>query len=244
MSSSAGFKPETVGSAMGNSVEKLDEAIIPLIVGGRWEEVLFKLTQDMDLWDIDLIELNKRFTGYIKEMKRFDFRVPGKILLTAAIIYRMKAETLTYVETVEQVQEVHDQNGHDYKSIVIPPLQVPLHREPKRRVSLIELISALDKAMVIKDKREARHIFHIDLKGIADGRDITEHIEEIYKKIADFLEREKVITFSQILKPQATKDDKLVSFSSLLHLILQERVKAEQQKIFEEIYIRKMESAA
>lgn len=226
-----------------NILEGLDAAIIPAIASGKWEEVLFKLTQDMDPWDIDLIELNKRFTAHVKEMKRLDLRIPAKILLIAAIIYRMKAETLNYVEEV--VEPVPDENGHEHplKGIKIPPLQLPLKREPKRRVSLVELLLALDKAMVIKDKREARKVLHIDLHGVVDGRDISEHIEELYDKIIAFLEKAhgETITFSSLLKNVMNRDLRVTSFASLLHLIRQEKVSAWQEKFFEEIYIKRLE---
>lgn len=239
----SGAAPATSASTSTSATEpvRLDTSIIPMIVSGKWEDVLLRLTHDMDPWDVDLIELNRRFTSYIQEMQRLDLRVPAKILLTAAIIYRMKAETLNVQEMIEQVEEeIAAKAPHPLKGVKLPEIQLPLKREPRRKVTIFELISALDKAMVIKDKREARRVFNIDLHGLVDGRDISDHIDDLYEKILNILEaaRKEVITFSQLLKPAANRDEKLVSFYSLLHLVHQERVACWQERLFEEIFIK------
>jgi len=239
--------PDFESKAANGSGETLtfDQQIVSFISQGKWDEVLLKLTSDMDPWDINLLELARRFASYIKEASRSDLKVPSKIVLAAAIIHRMKADTLLEVPAVDVIAQ--ETNGRDVpnplKGVAIPPIQLPLRREPKRKVSLIELMAALDKAMIIQDNRAARKILNIDLRGIGD-KDISEQIEELFEKIARELERENIVKFSALLAPAQTKEERLSAFNSLLHLVRQERIAAWQKELFEEIFIKKVESAS
>lgn len=223
---------------------KTDEDIVELIHNGDWQEVILALTHDMNPWDIDLVRLNKRFTNHIVKMQELDLRIPSKILLAAAIIYRLKSETLKYVE--EEVSEdmglIEDDSeytelpysGDSSDPIVIPPIQIPLKRYPKRQVCIDELVDALGKAMVIKDRRETRRIFQIDLQ----GEDISRSIDELFDKINKYLETNNLVNFDQLLGIQPTREEKIKAFNSLLHLSNQGRIVCEQPEMFGEIHIK------
>ncbi len=217
---------------------QIKDDVIRLIVNGDWEDVLLTLTNDMDPWDIDLIKLNERFKEYLLKTKEMDLRIPAKILLSAAIIYRLKVETLGtfkeefFIENKEEI--VGEPNGR--KMITIPPIAIPVKRMPKRSVTINELFSALKKAMVIKERREVRNFFEIEL----NREDITEKIEELFERIINFLQKTDKITFSLIIKGVQTKEEMLRVFNSLLHLLNQERILCDQEQLFGEIYISQL----
>ena len=86
------------------SIEPIDnDNLIELISVGAWKEILVNLTKDMDPWNIDLFKINDCLTEHIQQMRHMDLAVPAKILLAAAIIYRLKSETLS--TTVDEVTE-------------------------------------------------------------------------------------------------------------------------------------------
>lgn len=221
-----------------------DEDIVELIQNGDWQEAIVALTHDMNPWDIDLVNLNIRFMDHIVKMRELDLRVPSKILLAAAIIYRLKSDTLRYVEDELQEDLGFIEDDLDYTlmpssddsrdPIVIPPIQIPLRRQPKRSVSIDELVDALGKAMVIKTRRESRSIFQIDLK----GEDISVKIEEIFDKINKYLETNNLVNFNQLLGIMPSREEKISAFSSLLHLSNQGRIVCEQPELFGEIHIK------
>ncbi len=219
--------------------EKLsNDNIIDCLISGRWEDVLLGLTSDMDPWDIDLVVLAERFMDYVRKTKEDDLRIPAKVILTAAILYRMKVDSITAAEEIEDAESlvaaenVSEEEHADASGIKIPPISVPLLRKTQGKVSLDELINALDRAMTIKNRREAREVFQIELK----GEDITESIEGLFEKICDRICVDKILKFSSFLDKSDRKDI-LRNFNSLLHLSNQERVFIDQPEMFGEIYL-------
>ncbi len=235
------MEPETENIAITN------ENIVALISIGEWGEVLRNLTTDMDPWDIDLAVLNKRLTEHIEHMRRLDLRIPAKILLAAAIIYKLKSEAISAFE--EEAVPEEELFTEDFaldeempvidKNIVIPPIQLPLQRAPRRKITIDELVNALDKAMNIKTRREAREFFQMDLAGV----DLSKSIEELYEKICTFMLKGEAITFSGLLGMESTKENKIRAFNSMLHLASEGRIVCNQPKLFGEIQIQGVENA-
>ncbi len=230
-----------------DNIIRTDKDIVELIHNGEWQEVIIALTHDMNPWDIDLIKLNQRFTHHIKKMHELDLRIPSKILLAAAIIYRLKSDTLRCVEeeVTEDMGLIEDDleytqlpyNEDSTNPIVIPPIQIPLRRQPKRSICIDELVDALGKAMVIKNRRQSRGLFQIDLR----GEDISKSIEELFGKINKFLETNNIVNFGQLVGIQPTREEKIKKFNSLLHLSNQGRIICEQPQMFGEIHIKLVE---
>lgn len=223
------------------SPEKLNnDNIVDCLISGRWEDVLLSLTSDMDPWDIDLVVLAERFMDHIKKTKGEDLRIPAKVILTAAILYRMKVDSFAVAEYEQEDENPdsainaleEDYENMDASGIKIPPISVPLLRKPQGKISLDELINALDKAMTIKNRREAREVFQVELK----GDDITESIEDLFEKICDRIGVEKMLKFSCFFDKSDRKDI-LRRFNSLLHLSNQERIFINQPEMFGEIYL-------
>lgn len=218
-----------------------NENIVTLISIGDWNEVLNALTIDMDPWNIDLAVLNDRLTEHIVHMRRLDLRIPAKILLAAAIIYKLKSETIGFGEE----EPAHDEElfSNDFSidadspsvegAIVIPPIQLPLHRSPRRKITLDELVDALGKAMKIKTRREARDFFQMELSGV----DISKSIEELYEKICSFISKEGKVTFSELLGIETSREKKIRAFNSMLHLASEGRIDCMQPELFGEIEI-------
>lgn len=222
------------------NVSVTSENIVSLISVGDWGEVLKALTGDMDPWNIDLSVLNGRLTEHIEHMRKLDLRIPAKILLAAAIIYKLKSETIGGTDEGEVPEEEIFSDDFSLEdapvavgSIVIPPIQLPLHRTPRRKITLDELVDALDKAMKIRTRREAREFFQMDLSGV----DLTKSIEELYEKICAFLANGAKITFSTLLGDGTTKEKKIRAFNSMLHLASEGRIVCNQPELFGEIEI-------
>ena len=205
----------------------------------------------MDPWDIDIVVLSQRFMEFIKRTSRHELEVPAKIVLAAAILYRMKVDTLKVTDGEDAVSfeesqaESNDMSFGDLSpiddmapvDILIPPLSVPVRRYPKRKISMDELINALDKAMTVKNRREVRNIFYVNM----ESEDISERIEKIFDNILERIDLNNSITFSSFVT-DSDVEDKIRTFSSILHLSNQERISCIQNDIFGEIYISVIDS--
>ncbi len=226
------------------SFKSESESIIKFIATDDWENVLFALTKDMDPWDVDLLKLSERFTAFLGTVQKRDLRAPSRVILAAAIIYRLKSETLKgseeEPESLDEIDATIEEEIESGEPLALPAMEVPLKREPKRRVTIKELVNALGKAMKIQNRRAARRIFTIELK----GEDITKKIEEVYESIVTFIEKTKggVVAFSSLFaaKKKTTPEEKIKNFNSLLHLSNQERIMCTQPTLFGEIYISKV----
>ncbi|MEM5799171.1 MAG: ScpA family protein [Candidatus Aenigmatarchaeota archaeon] len=213
-----------------------------------WEEVIYNIVsiEGLDPWDIDIIKLTDSFLKYIENIKMLDFRIPAKIVFVAAILLKLKTETLFPKQKEEEIV-LSEINEDEFKEIREKLHQIkltpPLERMPTRTVTLDELLEALRKAMKVKERKEYRR--HALGKKMANHINISE--EDIEKRIENLLKEIEDLT--KMLKKEKVEFSKLVDkwerneivkyFLPLLYLANRGDVTAEQEEFFKEIYISK-----
>jgi chromatin segregation and condensation protein Rec8/ScpA/Scc1 (kleisin family) len=123
-------------------------------------------------------------------------------------------------------------------------LGIPLKRVPKRQITLEELINALRKALAVKERKEARRErLKKELQArIVEEEDIEKRLEKLMMEIDKLIKELNIsrIEFRRIVKKWDTKNI-VYNFVPLLHLEQKEKIITEQEKWFEEIFIRKRE---
>ncbi len=233
---------ETVDFDEGESNEQpaqplvVDENMViqTIILGSDWQEVLTTLVAEMgmDPLSVDLIKLAEAFTGYLGRLKKFDFRIPARFILVAAILLRMKAELLLEEEEEKEIKKLESPplNIED-----VPTLLPPISRKPTKRVTLNELVTALNKAFEFQERKEGKKIRmrHAIERLIEPEEDIEIRIKGIYEEIL----RAKSIRFSQLV-PVWKKMEIVKTFMPLLHLATRDMVVCEQEDMFKEIFIK------
>ena len=130
-----------------------DKLIKNIILGSDWQEVLANIVveEGMDPLSVDLVKLADSFMSYLSRLKEFDFRIPARFILIAAILLRMKCELLL---EEEMKKEKIEGGAASELNIEVPILSPPIARKPTRKVTLDELVSALNKAFEFKEKKE------------------------------------------------------------------------------------------
>src|SRR3989338_1123709 len=80
-----------------------------IVLGSDWQEVLTTLVAEegMDPLSVDLVKLADAFRIYLERLQKFDFRVPARFILVAAILLRMKAELLLDEEEEKEIKKQH-----------------------------------------------------------------------------------------------------------------------------------------
>jgi len=133
-----------------------DKMIRTIILGSDWQEVLASIVieEGMDPKEIDIIKLAGQFTLYLQRLQKFDFRVPARFILISAILLWMKCEAL--FEEEEEIRKEKEQLP-PIDITNIPQLSAPIERRPTRKVTLDELITALNKAFEFKERKEGRY---------------------------------------------------------------------------------------
>src|SRR3989338_7610398 len=123
-------------------------------------------------WDIDINKLADSFLKYIQELKLLDFRIPAKVVVVAALLLRLKADTLFPREGEQHYQPESSNNLDEFMQLRARlaglNLSPPMERMPKRAVTLEELVGALRKAMRVQEKK--------DIKKKTLGRRLTRDI--------------------------------------------------------------------
>jgi len=211
-----------------------------------WQTIIYDLvrTEQMDPWDIDISLLTQKYLQMLKKIKEMDFRLSGKVLLAAAILLKIKSNKL--VGDVDKLEELMNSSGEDefYEELTEEELKeveesrlVPRTPQPrKRKVSIYDLVGALQKALEVKKRRIIRSIPTMEINVPEKKKDIVLVIRELYEKIKGFFKAGKKMTFSNLI-PSDKKEDKLYTFIPLLHLSNQEKVDLKQEEHFGEIEI-------
>src|SRR3989344_8025105 len=207
-----------------------------------WEEVLeYIITEEgMDPWDVDVVKLADAFRVYVARAS-LDFRVPARLIMIAAVLLHMKAEVLMWEE--EQKTAAAQSGVAPIDLSKVPELQVPVKRTPTRRVTLEELVSALEKAFRTQERREDkidRARERVDeVVGTDDQFDVTKKINELYERINDVVARLHTGTmpFSSLVTKWERREI-VHSLLGLLHISNDGRVELQQEEPFKEIYVK------
>lgn len=215
----------------------VDEArlIRTIVLGADWQEVLENIIveEELDPLGIDIIKLAEAFMKYLEQLKTFDFRIPARFILIAAILLRMKCELI--LEEEEEKAREREEKLPEINLENIPQLSAPLVRKPLRKVTLDELIKALNRTLEFKKKKEKRAIRlrHAVETLIEPEEDIELKISSVFEKIASSGE----MKFSELV-PHWGRKEIVDMFMPLLYLCMRSKVCCEQTEMFSEIYIK------
>lgn len=220
-----------------------------------WQTILQDLikSEQMNPWDIDISLLTKRYLETLKTLKEHNFFISGKVILASSVLLRIKSNKLLLEDIANldnilfqqnEYEEPEDFDDVDLKSIksgevtIIP--RVPQPR--KRKVSMEELMLALNKALEVKKRRILRRIKEDDAPNVfipEKAIDVSIKIKMVYNQVKDFFLKSlgKKLTFDKLI-PSESKEDKINTFIPLLHLCNQEKLDLIQHKHFGEIEVK------
>lgn len=228
-----------------------------------WKDIIYDLikTEQLDPWDVDISRLTNRYIETIKDLKKADFKLSGKVLLAAALMLNMKGkrlvgEDLDALDRLIAQKDFNEQEFYDEleNATFRDPSQIPesermqlVPRMPQprlRKVSVYDLVAALEKALEVKKRRLLRELPAAHTYLPKKNRDITLMIKGLYKHILDFFSANpsKKLTFAA-LTPNATKEDKIFTFIPLLHLTNERKIDIHQPEHFGDFRIHLIDKA-
>ena len=198
-----------------------------------WKDMLYEIISTLDPWDVNIIELASRYSKKVDEMQKMDFHIPANVMLVSSILLRMKADVLHFSDLEEGEEEFDydyadyaDPEFNEFNENLDSELEIPIiikpRRVPKRKVTAIELISAIQEVIGEKVKKVKNKKIKFERMVIPLEPDIKKLIEEIYNKILGVLKKKETVTFSEIT---GEREDMLRVFVSLLHLSNKQKLK-------------------
>ena len=247
------YKSESDIQPISNSNRVGQEQIHELLFndGLSWQAIIYDLinSEQLDPWDIDLSILSMKYLDKIKELEEANFVVSSKVLLAASLILRLKSELLLNRD-LQSIDEIlygkKEEREYSQERIeldeeipgLVPRTPLPRHR----RVSLQELIKALSHAISTESRRIRRFVvmkqYELEAHLPIPRRlfNLQEKISGIYSKLKSwFSESDERVAFSKL--SEASYEDRILTFLSLLHLDNQQKIWLEQEGHFEEIWI-------
>jgi segregation and condensation protein A len=220
----------------------IEENLDDFLRNVTWRELLVELvaTDKLDPWNIDIAKIVDGYITVIKKMKVLDLHVPANIILAASILLRMKSETLRVFEIEEQAEEAEEAPGIPRVLPEVQPLVPRMRLQPNKRVTLYELMSALDEIMKMKEKRELMfEAASTPIQFYIDKDDIDQRLELVYKMVHDNADKAGMTTFAYLSNRFDRADRVLLDlFIPLLFLAHKQRIIMMQEKFFGEIIIK------
>lgn len=217
-----------------------------------WQTMLYDLVrnEEMDPWDVDITLLAQKFFEMINSFKEMDFRIPGKIILAAAILLKIKsvqlmtkdldafdsmfAESESEEGLFDEREDAFADERERLKDAKLLP-RTPMPR--KRKVSIFDLVDALQQAMEVKKRRVMRDIPAMEVRIPEKTVDISAVIKDVYDKIKFFfVKKQGKLTFEKLC-PSDKREDIVYTFVPLLHLTNQRKIDLFQYEHFGEIEV-------
>ncbi len=218
-----------------------------------WQEIIYDLinTEQLDPWNINLTILTDKYLIKIQELEETDFFVSSKVLLAASLLLRIKSEILLnkYIKSIDEILFGKKEEKKYISERIVLDEEIPMLilKSPMARfkkVTLKELMESLSKAINTENRRIRKEIINknalIESSFSLPKRkfNIKDKIKELHSRLFSHFKKNnenKRVSFTEFVGN--SKEEKIISFSPLLHLENQKKIWMEQEKHFDEIYI-------
>jgi segregation and condensation protein A len=207
----------------------------------------------MNPWDVDLTKLTKDYIDTVKQMKEADFKLSGKVVLAAAILLRLKSTRFVEEDLVELdrlISSTEDMSSEEFyeelENLQARPLTpeeatklIPRTPQPrKRKVSIYDLVNALEQALEVKKRRVMKSIPAGNFAYQPIKMDVGLMVRQVYNKVLTFFKLgKKPIYFHHLLPDEAQKMDKVLTFLPVLQLTTDRKLDLEQKEQFGDIQL-------
>lgn len=211
------------------------------VQNATWRELLIELVSSnkLDPWDVDIQKVVDEYLGVVKKMKVLDLRVPANMVLAASILLRLKSDSLS-IFSMQEEQPIEEQVAPQRIRPDVEALVPRARMQPKRKVTLQELLSALDQAMKMEVERRVEHEHATTpISIMVEKDDIEEKMKRLLHEIRKLVDRERMTTFGRVAALFEESGSILVDlFVPMLFLAHSGKIGVLQESFFGEIIIK------
>jgi len=222
------------------------------------------MKQHLNAWDIDFVSFSTMYLKRAREEK-IDLMIAGRIIYMAWKILKLQSDDL--VVSMEKQEETYEpfewgdipqemyftkDDAYSYTNLVMklpePPLEEPVRRDAKRKVTLIELLDAFNQArkeaeeyqlieMHRKQERERLAMLARErMKGTAHEDHLEKDIEVVWKRIQKH--PRKTMTLNDLCKKE-DKEEMIKVLMSVLFLAYDNKILVYQKRFpYGKIFIK------
>jgi len=217
-----------------------DMSLEKIVLLPTWREMLLDLVHQntLDPWNIDVVDIATKYLERIRKIETSDLRIPANLILAAAILLRFKSDALQLEETIQQdTLETYIEDGGP---VEIPMLELRSRIPPKRRVTLDELLNAMEKVFQESASRETvmkQVTLPSNMEIKLSEFNVEEKIREVFGKVSANADSEGWATFSSLIG-ENSREEIIYTLLPLLYLAQEQKVVVLQEKFFGEIFIK------
>ncbi len=224
------------------------EELVRVVKEPEWKVMLLEIIhrQNFDPWDIDVSALATEYLNMIRKMQEANLVVPANALVVCSILLHMKAGKIAEMINPPQPELVEPE---EVEPLIVPEaipqeeekdrhrnvVLVPPTRVAPRRVTLDELLEAIDRVM--RARRSVQKLVNIEVEEPPlpelNTEDVEAMVEEVYGKVLELADREGMLTFSQLLD----HFDWVTALYAILYLANEGRIAVWQEEPFKEVFI-------
>ena len=134
-----------------------------------WQNIILELikSEQMNPWDVDVSLLTQKYLETVKKLQETNFFLSGKILLASAMLVKIKSQKLVDEDILnfdsilfhqeDQFDALDDfAEFKERQKFDAPGLGIRTPQSRKRRVSVKDLITALERALEVNKRRVLR----------------------------------------------------------------------------------------
>jgi len=222
------------------------------------------MKQHLNPWDIDLVNFSTMYLKRAREEK-IDLMTAGRIIYMAWKILKLQSDDL--VVSMEQQEETYEpfewgdipqemyftkDDAYSYTNLVMklpePPLEEPIRRDAKRKVTLIELLDAFNLArkeaeeyqLIEMQRRQERErlamLARKRMKGTAHEDHLEKDIMNVWKRIKEH--PRKTMTLNELCEKEG-KEEMIKVLMSVLFLAYDNKILVYQKRFpYGKIFIK------
>ncbi len=222
----------------------------------------------MDIYDIKVSEITEQYIEYLKEMESLDVEVASEFIVLAAMLIRMKSHMLLprvndegeiiieedprtdlaaklaeYVRTkriAEMFKEreefylaVHEKPAEDMSAYVDDPDEILMANEE-------QMVKAF--TLFLQKKQKVTEVTKRYQRVRKEKESVEVRIRIMSAKLEEKFKEKSVVSFAELLPAEADRYDITVSFMSLLSMLKEQNIDAEQTETYGEIRVRRTDN--
>ncbi|MEM0202210.1 MAG: segregation/condensation protein A, partial [Candidatus Micrarchaeaceae archaeon] len=217
--------------------------IVELVGNATWRELIVMLveTNKLDPWNIDITKIVDSYVETINKMKLLDLFMPANIIFAASVLLRIKSDTMKFFE--EPPEEFYQEDEpHTRDRPEVGELVARTRHQPQARITLEQLMVALDDAIKVEAKRVERERFYAEPVELnIEVEDIDKKIGDVLKLVSDNSDSYGITSFNSVRRYFPDGYGMLMDFFvPLLYLHNNGSVAMSQEEFFGEIMIKVM----
>ena len=212
-------------------------------------------TNEMDVYNIQMVAITEQYLGIIEQMKQLDLDVAGEFLLMAASLIHIKSRMLLPLSDDEDVDDGEDPRAElvrrlleyqRYKSVAESLARIPLlgrdisagHFEPAEVLEpaadagdeVVAGIYQLAEAFRRLLQDAPVEVFH---EVIRESVSVADHVQIVLERLTAV----KRLSFRDIFLSRASRLELVVTFLATLELVKMRLLQVEQANEFGEIWL-------